>query len=150
MADIHGFAYGVSHDWLRASYIHALAVVTSAVVFGWTTFRGRHHDDSSRLFLIAIPCALLVSHHTYIHDLSVLLLPAVVVLNLFLPSEAVGSSRERWIARTAAFMLVAPVVESYAPDHFYIVAVPLGAMLLATSAAFASTKKSEHAEASHA
>jgi hypothetical protein len=87
------------------------------------------------LLLLAIPCSLLIAHHTYMHDHSVLLLPIIVILDNFLPAEPTGTKRERLIARAAALIFVAPVIESYAPGFFYVVAIPVMLLLAATASA---------------
>jgi hypothetical protein len=113
----------------------------------WTALRAKGVRDSSQLLLIAIPCAVLVSHYVYIHDLSVLLLPSLVMLNFFLPMERTGEHK-RWLGRVAALVLVAPVVESYAPDHFYLVSLPIAALLVATVAAFSPSSEVQNERAS--
>jgi uncharacterized membrane protein len=85
--------------------------------------------------LTAIPCAVLVSHHVYIHDLSVLLLPVIVLLNCFLPAESQAKrQRERLIGRAAVLMFVAPVAISFLPQHFYLVSMAVFILLAASAA----------------
>ena len=88
-----------------------------------------------RSLLLAIPCGVLVGHHTYVHDLSVLVLPVVVLLNRFLPCEAFGDRRGQWIARAAAVMFVLPVAESFSANHFYLVSLPVFLLLVGVAAA---------------
>jgi hypothetical protein len=142
MADIHGLVFELVHRCLQPSYVGAVAILASVTVFAWTAWRGRLLKNASQLLLIAIPCAVLVSHHTYIHDLSVLFLPMAVLFDRFLPIEALNL-RARWIVGIAGLMLVAPVIESYAPDHFYLVSLAVGALLMGMLLARDSTSSDE-------
>ena len=142
MADIHGLVFELLHQWLQPSYVSAVTILASVTVFAWTAWRGRSVKNASQLLLIAVPCAVLVSHHTYIHDLSVLFLPMALLFDGFLPIEAL-SLRARWIVGIAGLMLVTPVVESYAPDHFYLVSIAIGAVLMGTLLAWGSISGDE-------
>jgi Glycosyltransferase family 87 len=135
MANLHGLTAGVTAGSVSNSWLSGLTILLSAIVLVWTAIRGLQVNGTSGLLLLAIPCSLLVAHHTYMHDLSVLLLPTIVILDDFLPAEATGMKRERLIARAAALTFVAPVVESFAPSHFYVVAIPVMLLLAATASA---------------
>jgi hypothetical protein len=135
MANLHGLAAGITADSVSTSWLSALTIFLSATVLVWTAIRGLQVNGTSGLFLLAIPCSLLVAHHTYMHDLSVLLLPTIVILDDFLPAEATGTKRERVVARAAALTFLAPVVESYAPGYFYLVAISVMLLLAATASA---------------
>ena len=135
MANLHGLTFGLASDRFPPSVLHAITILLSAVVLGWTAVRGLRVADDSSLLLVAIPCSVLVAHHTYIHDLSVLLLPIVVLMNIFLPAEATGDFGQRRIGRSAVLMFVAPVLESFFPRHFYFVGLALIFFLLASTSA---------------
>jgi hypothetical protein len=135
MADVHGFVFGITGRWLSKFWLQALTILLSGTVMGWTAWRGSRFTDAASLLLLAVSCGVLVSHHTYIHDLSVLFLPILVLLNSFLPREAQGSNTERLIGRAAAVMFVAPVDISFFPRHFYIVSLAVLLLLLGASAA---------------
>ncbi|MBV9624964.1 MAG: DUF2029 domain-containing protein [Acidobacteria bacterium] len=140
MADVHGFVFGIAGHWLSKSWLQAVTILLSAVIVGWTAWRGsRVQSDAANLFLPAILCAVLISHHTYIHDLSVLFLPTIVLLDSFLPREATGMRRERMIGRAAALMFVSPVDISFFPRHFYLVSVAVFLLLLAAIVAASTT-----------
>jgi len=134
MANIHGLVFTLGYNRISRPVIETITIVLSASVMGWTIIRGWRTKRVSELLLFAIPCAVLVSHHTYVYDLTILLLPLIVLLDTLLPSEEAGT-RERWNARAAALMFVAPVMESHSRDHFYLVAVPVFLLLLAAGAA---------------
>jgi len=140
MANLRGLLYGVGGGWMSATQLHLAAILVSAAVLTWTALRGFVIKPSSLLLLLAIPCAVLVGHHTYVHDLSVLIVPVLVVLNTFLPSELYGDSSERLISRVAVVMFVAPVVEAFSASNFFLITLAVVGLLLAMGAA--STRRS--------
>ena len=122
MANVHGFLFGIGSGWMPKLWLHAMTVLLSFVVLAWTARKARHMNGPSML-LVAIPCSVLVSHHTYIHDLSVLLIPIVVLLGSFSQFEGNAESRRGSTTLAATLMLVAPVAESFSPNHFFVVAL---------------------------
>lgn len=76
-------------------------------------------------FLAAIPASLLVSYHVLIHDMAVLFLPLVVVLDACITREVADlrDPRDRLLP-AAAVLFVSPMTISFAPHHFYLVAIP--------------------------
>jgi len=122
MANVHGFLFGIGSGWMPKLWLHAMTVMLSFVVLAWTARKARHMNGPSML-LVAIPCSVLVSHHTYIHDLSVLLIPIVVLLGSFSQFEGNAESRRGSTTLAATLMLVAPVAESFSPNHFFVVAL---------------------------
>ena len=130
MANIHGLLFGIAHGFLSARALEIAVLTTAATVLVWTAFRGsRISSNSACLLLLAIPCSVLVSHHAYIHDLSILILPTVVLLNQSLPHEG-RQKTERLSALVAAIMFASPVVVSYAPRYFCVVALAVLGMLV--------------------
>jgi hypothetical protein len=135
MANVHGFVAGIAGDRLPKLWVQAVAITLSAAALGWTAIAGRRLKDESSLLLFSIPCSVLVGYHTNAYDLSVVLVPIIVLLNCFLPSEAQGSTKQRLVGRAAALMFVAPVMESYSLNHFYVVCLPLLSLLVAIAGA---------------
>jgi hypothetical protein len=135
MANVHGFVAGIVGDWLPKLWVQVVAVALSAGVLGWTAIAGFRLKHASSLLLLSIPCSVLVGHHTNAYDLSVVLVPIIVLLNCFLPSEVQPSSKGRLVGRAAALMFVAPVMESYSLNHFYLVCLPLLFLLVAIARA---------------
>jgi len=135
MANVHGLVFTVASQWAPKHVVEFATISISALVMAWTMICGWRVRQASNLLLLAIPCSVLISHHAYSHDLSILLLPLVILLDCFLPSEALPGNRERVIARSAAVMFVAPVMESYSRNHFYFVAIPVMFFLWAVAAA---------------
>jgi hypothetical protein len=144
MANLHGLLFGTCGGWMSRTWLHVATISLSAVLLTWTALRGFCVKPSSTLFLLAIPCSVLVGHHTYVHDLSVLLLPIIVLLNTFVPSEAVGDPRGWLINRTAAVMFVAPVVESFSANHFFLVSLAVLGLLVGVAAAAKLEKTTLH------
>jgi hypothetical protein len=65
------------------------------------------------------------------HDMSVLLLPILVILNRTVFAEGEDRpSKERTLFRTASVLFVSQLCMSFAPEHFYIVAIPIMAFAL--------------------
>jgi len=137
MANLHGFIVGLAGGGFSASWLNLTTILLSAAAFLWTARKGLGVQSAPDLLLLAVLCSVVVGHHTYIHDLSVLLLPIMVLLNRFLPAEAIGGKRPRLICRSAALMFAAPVIESYCSGAFFFI-TPVVLLLLISSAVAAS------------
>lgn len=135
MANVHGLVFAGGSQWASKHVVEFATILLSAVVMGWTTIQGWRVKQGSKLLLLAIPCSVLISHHAYSHDLSVLLLPLIILLDGFLPSEALSGNSKHLIAGSAAVMFVAPIMESYSRNHFYFVVIPLMFFLWAVATA---------------
>ncbi len=101
-----------------ADQVQIVTVSISVAALLWTAFRGHRIPNAAHLLLLAVPCGVLGSHYAFIHDLSVLLLSTMVLVNFFLLYEG-QSGEERWIGRSASFLFVVPLVESFFPEHFF-------------------------------
>lgn len=134
MPNLHGFVFGLMAGRVSTARVLVITVFLSAVVFAMTAIIGRGRSQPDVLCL-AIITSLLVSYYLLIHDLSVLLLPLIVLLDRFVGSEAKQERKGQRILRVAALMFVAPIVISYAPQHFFVVCVPLLGVLQAQMAA---------------
>ena len=132
MANLHGFVFGIIGHTSGRRLMEASTIVLSLITMAWTWFRGMRVRHASNLLLIAIPCSVLVSHHAYIHDLSVLIIPLVILLDSFLRSEDFGSSRDRFVGRAAALLLVVPLLQWFTPQYFYLGALGLATLLVAS------------------
>jgi Glycosyltransferase family 87 len=90
---------------------------------------------ASASFTLAIPAAALVSYHFLMHDMSVLLLPLVLVLDQCVRFEGTNDSR-RWLFRSAALMFAAPLLQIflYGGQYFVLLALPVLAFLLLLNA----------------
>jgi len=134
MANLHGFVFGALGGKAAPIWVQVITALLSFAAFAWTAFRGRRTYAAAHQLLLAVPCGILVSHYVFIHDLSVLFLPTIVLLNSFLRYEGTGG-KERWIARSAGFMFVIPLIESFFPEHFYLAAMGVICLLFGVSAA---------------
>jgi len=130
MANLHGLLFGLAHTRMSAFFVQAATLSASVLVFVASAVLARGQQRSDNL-LVAISVSAVVSYYLLIHDLSVLFLPVAITLNRYLPAEAIGDKKGRWLARIAALMFVAPMCFSYVPNHFYVVALPALAFLFA-------------------
>jgi hypothetical protein len=124
MPNLRGLIFGLASQRTPASLVLVATAISSAVLLLWAATR-QHVERTLSAPLVAITVAALVSYHLNIHDLSVMFLPIVCVLDHFVLSEADGSAMDRWTARSAFLAFCAPVAESFFPDHLYLASVPI-------------------------
>lgn len=128
MANLRGFIYGVTSAWISSRSMQAITAVVSALVFFYAAALGRKKLENMPI-LIAVITATLVSYHLLVHDLSLLLIPVVVLLNEFVVAELTGDAHGRVFFRVAALMFFSPILMSYVPQNFYLVCLPLLGLL---------------------
>jgi hypothetical protein len=117
MPNLRGFAQAVAHGSTLSTKV--VTAVSSALVLIWAATR----RASLPLALVA---AVLVSYHHLIMDTTMMILPAA------LASSAAASARGRRsavLAVLAALIFVAPVPLLLADVRFYLLAVPILALL---------------------
>ena len=134
MPNLHGLASSLLGGRMPGVWIQIFTILLSCWALVWTTIRGFRADARSQ-FLLAIPACVLVSHYILIHDLSVLLLPAVLLLNRFLPMEGRATGRPLLICRAAEAMIILPAMQAFFPYQFYWVAVGIIVFWLALAEA---------------
>ena len=118
MPNLRGLFYTLFHSRpLVATTITALA---SALLIFYTGF-------TKRVSLpLAVLVAVLVSYHSTMHDLTLTILPAGILLGAGL------TWNEKWKMATATALLVLPVLVFLAgPRYFYLLAVAILAMIIA-------------------
>jgi hypothetical protein len=125
MPNLRGLIFGMASERLPAISVQVVTFFASFVVFSLVVMFGRRVPTAFDAFLIAIATSAVVSYHLLIHDLSVLLIPIVVMLDRFIAAEATGDQAGRLITRTSALMFVAPVCISFTPTYFFFIAVPI-------------------------
>ncbi len=125
MANLHGLVFGLAGRNLSGFWIVFVTAILSGVVIFTAVISGRIAKRLDHQFLVATTASALVSYYLLIHDMSVLLIPIALTLGRFVIAEAIGARDGRIMARAAALMFVAPICESFVPDHFYVVALPL-------------------------
>jgi hypothetical protein len=119
MPNLRGFAHAVGHGATRASTV--TTAVSSAFVLLWTATR----RPSVPLALLA---AILVSYHHLITDTTMMILPAGLALVAAMSSS---SKRPAMVAALAATVLLAPGPLLLANVRFYLLPIPMVALLLA-------------------
>lgn len=130
MPNLRGLFFGVmaGHFANFSIQIAILAATVIALVVTVKSGAGSRKQDS---LMLAIITSAIVSYYLLIHDLSILLLPLIILLDRFVTAEATGNKSQRRILRMAAFMFIAPICMSYAPDHFFVVCLPMLGLLAA-------------------
>jgi hypothetical protein len=116
MMNLHGLTYGITegHIGLRSTTLCTL--ILSIVFFFWVAFAGfRLRRDNQ--FKVAIASAVVVSYYMFVHDLVILLIPVLLVLN-----ETISFPRKRtWPAALSASLFLAPALVGSA----YLFSIPL-------------------------
>jgi len=130
MPNLRGLFFGVmaGHFANFSIQVAILAATVIALVVTVKSGAGSRKQDS---LMLAIITSAIVSYYLLIHDLSILLLPLIILLDRFVTAEATGNKSQRRIVRMAAFMFIAPICMSYAPDHFFVVCLPMLGLLAA-------------------
>jgi hypothetical protein len=83
--------------------------------------------------LLAITASVVVSYYLFIHDLSVLLIPIAVILDRYIGLSAATGASDGFAAILAASIFVSPICLFLIPAHFYVVALPICALLITSS-----------------
>jgi hypothetical protein len=125
MPNLRGLIVGITH--VSGFWLHVLLLVISGGLL-WLAVRVKTKGRNSLLLAIAVSVPL--SYHLLIHDLSVLLLPLVVALNKVGESETSDAPLDRVAVRFAVAAFIAPLLISYAPDHFWAASIPLVAFAI--------------------
>jgi hypothetical protein len=131
MPNLHGLIFGVGDGHVSPTWVTALTLVFSGLVFLVTALSARSVKEDSSRFLLAVTLSAVVSYYLFIHDLSILIIPVAITLDRFLKAETTDDALGRLRARTAALVFVSPVCISYVPNYFYIVCVPISIFLVA-------------------
>jgi hypothetical protein len=119
MPNLRGLVIGSLGDMVPRSWEQLLVLGLSALVIVAAYLRGRRSPVPLQL-LIAIMAAALVSYHSLIHDMTILLLPLLVLFNLCVTAIPDGPAARRNVAAAAALLFTAPVLFCFAPASFFI------------------------------
>jgi hypothetical protein len=115
MPNLEGLAFGL---WGGSPWNLALTAVASLALVLIASRSTRYH------LLIAIVAGELVSYYSYVYDMSILLLPIVLLMDMSIPYESLpGWRTEKLLFRTSVLAFVTPVLLQFAPEHFYFAAV---------------------------
>jgi hypothetical protein len=128
MANLRGLFAGIAGNHFGARTITFSTIGASAIAFVSPAILLYRRRDRRDMLLIAITTSVLVSYYLFVHDLSVLLLPLMIVLDRFFGGE-LGSRRAEWLAVTALVCFIAPGVLFVSPSYFYLVSLPIAALL---------------------
>ena len=132
MPNLRGLLFGLMDGHVTNFWLQALTTTLSCALLAWaakTTLR----KPGKELLLIAITASALASYHILIQDMTILLLPVVVMLDHYIGAEAGGNSRDRLKFRAAALAFTAPMLMSWAPRYFFLAAIPLLIFMFAIS-----------------
>ncbi len=126
MPNLRGFVQAIAHS--STSTTNIVIAVSSALVLIWAATR----RPSLPLALLA---AILVSYHHLITDTTMMILPAGLALAA---AKSPGSARPTLLAVLAAVVLLAPATLLLAGVRFYLLALPMLALLLAWDGTYPS------------
>jgi hypothetical protein len=131
MANLHGLIFGFLKGHASQSTVVIVTLLASATLF--LMLARLQPLSGEQAFLTALCGSALLSYYLFIHDVSVLLLPMLIVLDRFVRAERAGPRSERVAFRAAVVFLVSQLLMSYAPEHFFLVAILVGALLVVVS-----------------
>lgn len=128
--NLRGLIFSLYRFHVPDVWLPVLTVLASVAILYLAAKKPAHAS-----FTVAIPVAALVSYHFLVHDMSVLLLPLVLVLDQCVRFEGTSDSR-RWLFRSAALMFAAPVMQIflYGGEYFVLLALPVLAFFLLLNA----------------
>lgn len=122
MPNLRGLIFGLGDNHLPLHTLQMITAVLSLILLlRAATIRNVAGQPAATL--IAITAAVLVSYHSNIHDLAILLVPVLCTLNQYLLDESC-SRTSRWLTLSATLVFCAPIAESFFPDHLYLAAIP--------------------------
>ncbi len=125
MANLHGAVSGMLG---RSSLVLPVTIAASAAAM---IFAVRLRPPGEDALLIAIPVSALVSYYLFIHDMCILLIPMVLMLDRLMGAEKGRYRLEGAKMSAAALLFAAPACMSFTPDQFWLVSLPLLAFALA-------------------
>jgi hypothetical protein len=124
MPNIRGLIFALANGHVLNSWIQAEIGIVSAAVLVWVMTQNRLRQGANPL-LVAITAASILSYHLVIHDLAILLLPVLVTLDRFIKSEPAGSVGDKFLFRSAVVVFCIPLVESFFPNYFFLICLPI-------------------------
>lgn len=119
MPNLRGLVLGFLGHKVPGLWEQVLIVTLSVALMVAAYLRGLHWPSCDKL-LVAIMAAALVSYHSFIHDMAILLLPMLVLLNECIAAVPGGPPAQRIVAASAALLFTAPVLFCFAPASFFI------------------------------
>jgi Glycosyltransferase family 87 len=121
MGNLRGLIYTVAQPFHTSSLaIHSVVIVASIAILVTVAYFGAKRDLGDQ-FLIAIIAASLTSYHFLSHDMSILLLPIIVLLSRHL-------SDERWLL-VLTTVFTAPALDMIYRPWMFLAVFAIGALL---------------------
>ena len=121
MPNFRGFITVVAENHISIFWVHAAILLCSVTLIFWLSRQSP--KNGCHAMLMAIPATAMVSYHLYIHDVSLIIIPAALVL-----LRSVNSRLLSYVGALAAFL--APVC-AISLDNLFLAAIPV--LLLAVS-----------------
>jgi Glycosyltransferase family 87 len=131
MPNLHGLASLLFGQWLGGRTVIFISILLAGAVF-YLTWRSKPESSVDK-FLVAIVAAVLGGYYLLAHDLTVLLLPIIVMLGRCLQIDAANEK----LAWSAVLTFLVPHFLFYFYDgrYFCLAALPIAAFLLSMSSA---------------
>ena len=129
MINLRGLIFGLANAHLSNVWIQLITLVTSSLLIVCVAIWCSRNQLPGDRFVLAIAASAVVSYHLFFPDLSIMLIPIIVILDRFVMAEASDHRSARPLVCASALMFVAPVAKSYIPDHLYLAALPLCSFL---------------------
>ena len=129
MPNLRGLISGLIGGVLPTSYLQIVTLAISGTTFLVAAIWGRVKLSRSDALVLAITASAVVTYYLLIHDLSVMLLPILAILDRSMEAGDNQMLLDRLSAWLATFLLVAPMCIFILPHHFYVVSLPLLGLL---------------------
>jgi hypothetical protein len=142
MTNIHGLTAGVFGTIAKPIVITGITVLASIGLFAFVA--RRKPETEAEAFSLAIVLSALCSYYLLIHDMSVLTIPVFIALSQNVEHEGTGDKIGQWRFRLAALVLIAPLLISFSPEHFYLVALPVLGFGCLLCVSIAGSKGAQH------
>jgi hypothetical protein len=129
MINLRGLIFGLANAHLPNEWIQVITLVASSLLVVCVAVWCSRNQLPADRFVVAIAASAVVSYHLFFHDLSIMVITIIVILDRFVLAEASDHRSARPLVCASALMFVAPVAISYIPDHLYLAALPLCSFL---------------------
>ncbi len=120
MPNLRGIISATFGRFVPPVWTQVLTGIASLAAMLWIAIRGIRRN-SNQQFMLAVSAGALLSYHLIVHDLSILLIPLVVILDSCKSSSRLDSAA----AAVSALMFSAPAVIALTPARPYVVGLPL-------------------------
>lgn len=130
MPNLRGLIFCLFNGYLHPTWIQVLIFTLSAGCLCATWIGGSKARGGTSL-LVAVSAAAAVSYHFNYHDMTILLLPIIVLLDQHITSLPSGPRYRQQVAVWSALTFTAPVLFCFAPAHFFLAAVVVCGLLIA-------------------